>query len=156
MQIFTLLFAKKVFVVLEWIICRMIFRHSSRRCQKKKIMGWSFDYPIEMLNFPPRIKIVELKRSTLSQSLAHNVSKNESLWEQQVTKSQRRLRLASTLRSTRRRRQCQQDLRKVRKRGCIKILMHPLFRIIYENKASTFPSRGFTISQKLCIFVVYK
>lgn len=121
MQIFTLLFAKKVFVVLEWIICRMIFRHSSRRCQKKKIMGWSFDYPIEMLNFASRIKIVELKRSTLSQSLAHNVSKNESLWEQQVTKSLRRLRLASTLRSTRRRRQCQQDLRKVRKRDFINL-----------------------------------
>ena len=108
-------------MVLEWIICRMIFRHSSRRCQKKKIMGWSFDYPIEMLNFASRIKIVELKRSTLSQSLAHNVSKNELLWEQQETKSRRRLRQASILRSTRRRRLCQQDLRKVRKRDFINL-----------------------------------
>ena len=39
-------------------------------------------------------------------------------------------------------------------RGCIKILVHPLFRIIFLNKASTFTSRGFAISQKFSIFVV--
>ena len=38
-----------------------------------------------------------------------------------------------------------------RKRGCIKILVHPLFRIIFKNKASTFTSRGFVISQKFSI-----